>query len=67
MNIALTQREKDTLYLISEGKQTSEIAQQLYLSADTIKDYRKALMRKFQARNSPHLVKLGMQYNFISQ
>ncbi|MDN5748863.1 MAG: LuxR C-terminal-related transcriptional regulator [Pseudonocardia sp.] len=48
---ALTPREIDTLRLVAVGASNVEIARQLGLSAQTVKAYLRAVMRKLDVRN----------------
>lgn len=52
----LSGREADVLRLVAQGKQNKEIATELGLEPNTIRSYRKALMRKLGARNVVELV-----------
>ena len=52
----LTLRELDVLKLLSEGKSTQEIAQELCVSANTVDTHRRHLMEKLDARNVVDLV-----------
>lgn len=61
----ITAREQEILSLISNGYSTKEIADHVYLSQHTVCSYRKTLLRKFNARNTAHLVRVGMESNFI--
>lgn len=52
----LSAREKEILDLLAKGYTTSQIAEGLGLSAETIKWYRKKLLVKFDVANSAELV-----------
>lgn len=52
----LTVREKEILHLICGGKSTKEIAAHYKLSVSTVEDYRKEMLRKTKAKNTPELV-----------
>lgn len=56
-NIGLTPREFETLKLICEGLQNSEIADRLYLSKRTVECYRSNIMKKFNVSNTSRLIK----------
>jgi two-component system response regulator NreC len=62
----LTPREKEILRLLSEGLSTEDMMKVLALKKDTINEYRQNLIRKFNARNTAHLVKLAFEMNFFS-
>lgn len=52
----LSQREMEILSLMSEGYTGPQIADKIYLSPETIKWYRKKLLVKFDAANTPELI-----------
>jgi DNA-binding NarL/FixJ family response regulator len=62
----LTKREKEILKLVAEGKTSSLIADELFLSPLTVDTHRKNLLQKFQAKNSTELISLAIQHNMIS-
>ncbi len=55
-DVELTDREKQILQFISQGKTSPQIAEKMYLSLPTIKWYRKKLLIKFEASNTADLV-----------
>jgi DNA-binding CsgD family transcriptional regulator len=61
----LSQREKETLYLIAFEYNNKEIAKILYLSPDTIDSHRKRLMSKLGVCNSAGLISKAYQYNIL--
>lgn len=64
-NIWLTDRERVLLRLISEGLTNGEIADQIFLSSETIKGYRKNLLLKLGAKNTAVLVKIAIEKKLI--
>lgn len=54
----LTERERQIIDLISEGKLNKEIAYELSISISTVEAHRANIMRKMQAKNLAHLIKL---------
>jgi DNA-binding CsgD family transcriptional regulator len=56
---ALSSRELEILRLIAEGYTTLQIADKVFLSLHTIETHRKNLLRKLNALNTAHLVKLA--------
>ncbi|MBL1407833.1 response regulator [Sphingobacterium faecale] len=62
---ALTKREKQLIALLAQGKTTSTIAEELFLSKFTIDTYRKNLLQKFKVKNTSELLMLVMQENLL--
>ena len=62
----LSQREREVLQLVAEGKTSAEIADILFLSAKTIETYRSRLMQKLQIRDIPGLIKFAIQQGLTS-
>ena len=54
----LTDRERQVIHLISDGKLNKEIAYELCVSMSTIEAHRANIMRKMQAKNIAQLIKL---------
>lgn len=63
--INLTQRERVILQYISEGMTSKKIAEMLHLSHETIKEYRDGLIRKFDAKNTAHLIKIAVENGYL--
>lgn len=61
----LSSREEEVLYLISEGFSTNDIAEDLHISKDTVKTYRKNLFRKLGANNMAVLIRRSIEYGII--
>lgn len=59
--LRLTTREKEVLQLILNEKTTRQIAEQLYISEQTVLTHRKNLHRKFDVHNTAGLVKKAIQ------
>lgn len=53
----LTDREKQVIHLLSEGKLNKEIAYDFGVSMSTIEAHRASIMRKMQAKNIAQLIK----------
>lgn len=64
-NIWLTPRERELLKLIAEGLTNGEIAEQIFLSPETIKSYRKNLLLKLDAKNTAVLVRKALELKLI--
>lgn len=61
----LTLRELDVLKLISEGKNTQEIALELCVSTNTVDTHRRHLMEKLDARNVADLMMTAISRGII--
>jgi DNA-binding NarL/FixJ family response regulator len=61
----VTRREKEVLELIANGLTNNEMAERLFISANTIDTHRKNLLTKFGARNTASLIKIVMQFNLL--
>jgi DNA-binding NarL/FixJ family response regulator len=59
---SLSQREREVLQLVVEGKTSVEIAETLSLSPKSVETYRSRLMLKLGIENIPALVKFAVQY-----
>lgn len=57
----LSEREREVLLHLSKGLSTSEIADIMFLSVNTIQTYRKRLMAKVKAKNVAELVIKGRE------
>ena len=64
-NVWLSPRERELLLLISEGLTNAEIAEQIFLSPETIRGYRKNLLLKLGAKNTAVLVKMAIEQKLI--
>ncbi len=62
----LSQREREVLQLVVEGKSSAEIASSLFLSPKTVETYRSRLMHKLGIKDLPSLVKFAIQHGMTS-
>ena len=62
----LSQREREVLQLVVEGKSSAEIASSLFLSPKTVETYRSRLMHKLGIKDLPGLVKFAIQHGMTS-
>ncbi|HRR40947.1 MAG TPA: response regulator transcription factor [Syntrophales bacterium] len=62
----LSQREREVLQLVVEGKTSAEIADMLFLSIKTVKTYRSRLMAKLDIKDIPSLIKFAIQHGITS-
>jgi DNA-binding NarL/FixJ family response regulator len=61
----LTEREREVLTLIAEGRTNAEIAGRLFLSPHTVKEHTSGLYRKLGARNRAEAVKLAQRVGLL--
>jgi len=61
----ITPREKEILNLIAKEYTGKEIANELYISAETVKTHRANLLTKLQAKNTAGLIVKSIQHNII--
>jgi two-component system response regulator NreC len=64
-NDPLTQREREVLQLVAEGKTTKEIAQVLGVSAKTAESHRTRIMRKLEIHDTAGLVRYAIRRGVI--
>jgi DNA-binding NarL/FixJ family response regulator len=62
----LSKRERHILQLVVEGKSSSEIGTQLFLSPKTIETYRSRIMHKLSINDVPGLVKFALQHGLTA-
>lgn len=63
---SLSQREREILQLLVEGRSGIEIAQQLHLSPKTVDTYRSRMMQKLGIADLPGLVKFALQHGLTT-
>jgi DNA-binding NarL/FixJ family response regulator len=61
----LTDREKEVLKLIAREYSTKQIAEELFISSNTVETHRKNIMSKINAKNMAGLVKYALQTGLI--
>lgn len=57
----LSEREREILKLVVEGKTSAEIAEMLFLSPKTVESYRSRMMHKLDVPNQSALIKLAVE------
>ena len=62
----LSDRERQVLLLVVEGKSSTEISEILFLSPKTVDNYRSRLMRKLGIRDLGGLVKFAIQHGLTA-
>lgn len=61
----LSDREMEVLELVSEGRTTKEIADQLFVSARTVDTHRVNMMKKLNVQNTAELIKKAAHLKLI--
>ena len=62
---SLTEREREILKLIAEGRTSREIAETLYISQKTVQGHRTKIMEKLDLRNRTELIKYAMRKGLV--
>jgi DNA-binding NarL/FixJ family response regulator len=63
---SLSQRERQVLQLVVEGRSSAEIAEIVHLSPKTVETYRSRLMKKLGVGDVPSLVKFAIEHGLTS-
>lgn len=61
----LTKREKEIIGLLSEGLPSSEIADMLFISVNTIITHRKNIIKKLEVRSFAELVRFAIAFDLV--
>ncbi|MDO7847985.1 response regulator transcription factor [Hymenobacter sp. M29] len=64
--LVLTQREKDVLDLLCQGRSTGEIAEQLFISRRTVEGHRQNLLEKTGTPNAVSLALYAMKHGLLA-
>lgn len=62
--VVLSNREKDILHLIANGKTSKEISEALFIAKTTVDTHRKNMIRKLQLTNGNELVKYAIDKKY---
>jgi len=62
---SLTEREREILKLIAEGRTSREIAEALYISQKTVQGHRTKIMEKLDLHNRTELIKYAMRKGLV--
>lgn len=65
IELILSEREREILRMIVEGKRISEIAEQLFISDKTVSTHKSHLLRKLGLRNVAELVRYALQRELV--
>ncbi|WP_421764538.1 response regulator [Ekhidna sp.] len=61
----LSEREMEVLQLVSDGKTTKEIAEELFVSTRTVETHRVNMMKKLNVQNTAELIKKAAHLQLI--
>jgi LuxR family transcriptional regulator len=61
----LTQREKQIIALIVQGKGSSQISDELFISIHTVNNHRKSIINKVGDRSLAHLIKFAEAFHLL--
>ncbi|TAL35031.1 MAG: response regulator transcription factor [Spirochaetes bacterium] len=65
--VILSNREREILKLIAEGKSGAQIASTLFLSENTVKVHRANIMKKLDIHKSVDLAKYAIKYGLVEE
>lgn len=65
MSESISNREKEILGLISEGHKSSQIAEKLFISVNTVNNHRRNMIEKLNVSNSSEAVKMASKLGMI--
>lgn len=60
-----SQREKEIVFHLSEGLDSSEIAEKLFISEGTVRTHRKNILEKTKAKNTVHLARMAIANGWV--
>lgn len=63
---SLSHREKDITLLLSKGKSTQEIADELFLSFLTVQTHRRNILQKYKTKNVAELITFLLKNNLLN-
>jgi len=63
--VVLSDREKEVIKLIMQGKTSKQIAEELFISKTTVDSHRGNILEKTGARNSSELISLALEKGWI--
>ena len=66
LETSLTERERDVLKLLADGKSSKEIALSLYISTKTVDTHRRQIMNKINLFSVPELTKYAIRCGLTS-
>jgi DNA-binding NarL/FixJ family response regulator len=64
---SLTEREREVLQQIAEGKTTRQIGESLFISAKTVEIHRSHLMQKLGLNNTAEIVRYAVRKGIVDR
>jgi DNA-binding NarL/FixJ family response regulator len=64
-NRGLTRRQRETLQHFADGRSTSEVAERLGVTTETVRTHTKAVLSRLSARDRAHAVAIGLRASLI--
>lgn len=64
--IVLTPQQRKILQMVAEGRSNAEVAHELDLTVQTVKNHVSGAMRSLNAYNRTHAVVLAIHHGFLS-
>ena len=64
-NIKITRREQEVLHLLANDYTSKELAQQLYISLETVNSHRKNIREKLGVKTSSGMICKGYQLGLL--
>jgi DNA-binding NarL/FixJ family response regulator len=61
----LTRRQRETLQHFADGRSTSEVAERLGVTTETVRTHTKAVLARLEARDRAHAVAIGLRSSLI--
>lgn len=64
-NHHITRREKEVLHLLSKGLASKQIAEELFISINTVNNHRKNILKKLKVNNASEAIQQSMRLKLI--
>ena len=61
----LSEREKEVMTLVANGRTAQEIADRLFLSINTVETHKRKVLKKIKAKNTAHAVAKAIRGELI--
>lgn len=65
INKELTNREREILYHIANGKTSQQIAKELFISYHTVSEHRKNILKKLNLKNTADLIRYSIENGIV--